>query len=365
MAASSDSRCPIPPFTLIPKQQPTVWGGHKLHTMLGKPALDDQPVGESWEVWAGDTVADGPWVGMRLEELTERYPAELLGAVPYQRSPNRFPLLTKFIDAQEALSVQVHPNDTQARTLEGQDNGKTEAWYIITAAPDAWVIHGLEQPVSAPILEQRLRAGTADELLHHVPVHAGDTLFVPAGTIHAIGPGILLHEVQQTRDITYRLYDWNRQAHGSKRELHLEKGLQVASLQPSPTTTVKPLLWRAGENDLFLLVACEYFALKKMRLRTPYTLDTQRQSFHIITVLEGACVLHSAAEFAPLQLGRGRSAVIPACWGQYQLVPEPEATVLVEYVADIQHELVPELQSFGLAPAAIESFLTQFELTRA
>ncbi len=209
-----------------------------LHDVLGKPAAAE-PIGESWEVWEGDAVVGNS--AETLGDLCRRFPDSLLGSEPQRSSGQRFPLLTKFIDAEQPLSVQVHPDDGQAQSLENQPNGKTEAWHIVEASAGAWVIHGLERPVEEHEIRERLESGTADELLHKVVVKAGDTVFVPAGTVHAIGPGILLHEVQQTSDVTYRLYDWNRQAHGSKRELHLSKGLQVSDLRPSSRSSYNPL----------------------------------------------------------------------------------------------------------------------------
>jgi mannose-6-phosphate isomerase len=284
----------------------------------------------------------------------------VLGSVPLRRHSTGFPLLTKFIDAREPLSVQVHPNDAQARELEQQENGKTEAWYIIDAEPDAWVIHGLERAVDRGTLESRLRDGTADDLFHRVPVRAGDTIFVPAGTIHAIGPGILLHEAQQTSDVTYRLYDWNRKDHGHKRELHLDKGLQVSAFKPSHVSKVKPIQWTAAQQSLEVLIACSYFTIKKARLHGTYVVDTGRRSFHLVTSLDGRCSLRVNGVSDAIDLSRGHSAVVPASQGRYEIFPDNEATLLVEYVADLEEDLIPELQAAGIAPSTIEDFLRQF-----
>jgi mannose-6-phosphate isomerase len=337
-----------------------VWGGSLLHSRLGKP-LSQDPIGESWEVWEGDPVESGPLGGTTLREVVTRFPEELLGSVPLRRWPQRFPLLTKFIDAHEPLSVQVHPNDEQARRIEGQAFGKTEAWYVIEAIGDAWIIHGLNREIDAETFRARLEAGTADDILRKVKASPGETIFVPAGTVHAIGPGVLLHEVQETSDITYRLYDWNRKAPGSDapaRELHLDKGLEVAWLKPSRNAAVKPVEWNEGNVAVSLLLACEYFTVKRLRFPGELTMDTAGKSFHIVTVIEGSCTLRSDRETA--HIGLGQSIVIPACFRAYQAGSTDDSTVLVEYLADVLGDLVPEMEARGIDSGRIAAFLEQF-----
>lgn len=347
----------LPILRLTPKQQAVVWGGDLLHTRLGKPASDEL-IGESWEVWDGDPVAGGPYAGSTLGELTDRFPNELLGEIPVRRGLRRFPLLTKFIDARQPLSVQVHPNDAQAQKLESQPNGKTEAWYILQAEPDAWIIHGLSRPVDAGEFRARLEAGTADDLLNKVRAIAGETIFVPAGTVHAIGPGILLHEVQQTSDVTYRLYDWNRQSEGSTRELHLDKGIQVSWLKPSSQPVVPSLSWTEQGAVVDLLLAAEYFAVKLVRLAGEFGLDTEGRSFHIVTVLDGDCVIQ--AQFESARVTTGQSAVVPACQGAYRIAADIETTLLIEWTANVSDGIVPELLRRGIASEEIDRFLSQF-----
>jgi len=342
---------------LVPKQQQVVWGGDLLHRRLEKPPAD-VPIGESWEVWEGDRIDVGREVGATLQQLADELPRELLGQIPLQRGTNRFPLLSKFIDAQQPLSVQVHPNDAQAQLLEGQTFGKTEAWYILEAQPEAWIIHGLTREVAARTFRERLEDGTADELLRKVPALPGETIFVPAGTVHAIGPGVLLHEVQETSDITYRLYDWNRQAEGTRRELHLDKGLQVSWLRPSPDPVIHPLNWREGDTRVSLILACEYFTAKRIEFPGRVGLDTDGRSFHIVTVVRGSCRLGSARERAEVSLGQ--SVILPACFGAYDLTSEHPATILVEYVSDVAADLVPELRTRGFEDGEIDRFVAQF-----
>lgn len=336
-----------------------VWGGHLLAERLGKP-VSREPIGESWEVWEGDSVEDGPFAGETLQALAGRFPESLLGTIPVERGWRRFPLLTKFIDAQEPLSVQVHPDDRQARRLENQPNGKTEAWHIIAAKPGAWIIHGLTERIGAEAFRRRLQTGTADDLLHKVEAAAGETIFVPAGTVHAIGPGVLLHEVQQTSDVTYRLYDWNRPAERSKRQLHLDKGLDVARLAPSTNAIVKPLRWTEGGVQVDLILASRYFVVKKLYFPGFLEIDTQGESFHIATVLSGGVsILAGEQEIA---LGLGQSAVLPACTGRYRLTSGRAAEVLIELTAALGTRLMDYLAAVGVSGVDAESFLNQFDM---
>lgn len=349
--------CNLSPLRLIPRQQAVIWGGSLLHRRLGKPRADEA-IGESWEVWEGDPVDGGPYSGHTLGQLVDTCRPQVLGSIPSTDQPRRFPLLTKFIDAEEPLSVQVHPNDLQAQRLENQPNGKTEAWYIIEANPGAWIIHGPTEKLDAHELRKRLELGTADDLLRKVNAVPGETVFVPAGTIHAIGPGVLLHEVQQSSDITYRLYDWNRQAHGSRRELHLHKGLEVSAVEPSPSPVIRPISWMEGVSQIDLILACDYFTVKKLSLRGRLGLATEGRSFHIATVVQGACSLTS--DFGVETLSLGQSLLIPACIGRYVLEADSEATVLIEYIALVEEDVSPELRSRGFDPVQIGDFLNQF-----
>jgi mannose-6-phosphate isomerase len=333
-----------------------VWGGHLLHDRLGKPA-SDQPIGESWEVWEGDVVWGDESV--TLAELCSQCGASLLGPYVQSQTPNRFPLLTKFIDAHQPLSVQVHPNDQQAQRLENLPNGKTEAWIILAAEPEAWIIHGLVHAISGDELRDALVNGTADRLLRRQPVAAGDVIYVSAGTIHAIGPGVLLHEVQQSSDTTYRLYDWNRQAEGGvKRELHLDKGLEVSSLDVSPAPIVTALGWSEGFNEVEYILASRYFGVRRLRLDQEFSLKPEA-SFAIVTTLDGAIELLRDGQ--SVSLTRGSSIVIPAGPHPTSIRPQPTAEVLIESVMPLT-SIREDLAGHGLQGPDIDSFMAQFPL---
>ncbi|MEO7910982.1 MAG: type I phosphomannose isomerase catalytic subunit, partial [Roseiflexaceae bacterium] len=256
--------------------------------------------------------------------------ADLVGTRSFARYGADFPLLAKFIDAADNLSVQVHPDDAYAHTVEAASgfHGKTEAWYILHAAPGADLIHGLAQASSRDQLEGALADGSLLRLLRRVPARAGDTIFVPAGTIHAINAGIMLFEIQQKSDLTYRVYDYDRRdAQGRPRELHIERALDVISYDAASPAVVEPTHLDSART---LLVSCPYFAMERLELAAPLAIATDPASFEILTAVDGATSL--VWSDGELSLARGESVVLPARLGAYQLVPDPSATLLRCYV---------------------------------
>lgn len=307
------------PFKLEPIYQPRVWGGHRL-----LPESVD-PVGEAWLVYEGCRVTGGEWAGQTLAEVAERAGETLLGEPVISRTGNRFPLLIKILHSTEWLSVQVHPNDAQARELEGHDQfGKTEAWHILEADPDAAVVYGLAGSYTSDELTEILASGKLGDVLNVQHVAAGDTLFTPAGCVHAIGPGLLTYEVQQTSDITYRIHDWDRPA-SAGRELHLEKGLAV--IGDCGGQSVR----RLRDNARTTLASCEFFALDGIRSEgESIKLDTSDGSFHAMTVSEGDVVVYSGEHRVRLQ--QHETLVVPASTGLYQVASDREFSLLVSYV---------------------------------
>ena len=185
-----------------------IWGGHALVERYGKPGDPNAKIGESWECWDDNSVANGMFAGRTIAQLRIELGSSLLGTLDPKRS---FPILTKFIDARHALSVQVHPDDAYAQRVEGEPNGKTECWYVLEAESDAKIVLGWNRNTSRGEFLERLKEGSLGEMLRHVPVRAGDVFYLPAGTLHAIGGGIVIYETQQASDLTYRIFDWNRE----------------------------------------------------------------------------------------------------------------------------------------------------------
>lgn len=223
------------------------WGGRRLGTLLGKPLGPHDDYAESWEIAdmgpVQSTVATGPLRGTTLADLIAQQAPALLG-VPAADSAAvaaQFPLLVKFLDASDRLSLQVHPDDAQAQRAGVGPRGKTEAWIVLDALPNATLFAGLQPGVTRQQLAAAVLSGQVEPLLHRVAVQPGDCLFIPAGTVHALGEGVLLAEVQQSSDTTYRLYDWNRvDATGQPRELHVEAGLACVDFERGPVTPVTP-----------------------------------------------------------------------------------------------------------------------------
>src|SRR5260370_3532228 len=266
MTHHAPSQLPASPLLLDGSLHETIWGGRRLAAVAGKRLPDGALIGESWETAIESVVRNAPYSGETLGAIVERYGEALLGWRAVEVFGRRFPLLTKFIDAQQQLSVQVHPDDTYAALHEGGKLGNAECWYILQAEPGARLVHGLRRLATLAEVEAAISATRLEELLHTFEAHAGDVIFVPAGTVHAIGGGIVLYELQEYSDVTYRLYDYGRlQANGQPRELHIERGLAVLHAGPSAATHAMPLEL-PPDSGLALhrvLVACDYFILEE------------------------------------------------------------------------------------------------------
>ena len=298
---------------LAPQYRDYVWGGHRL-----RPGPD--PTAEAWIVYEGDQVAAGSMRGRTLADLAAEFPVELAG----RRLPGRFPLLIKLLDCAEWLSVQVHPDDDQARRMEGPDqNGKTEAWHILDAEPDARLIAGLKPGVDHLAMEVAIRQGRIVDLARYLDVRTGETVYMPARTNHALGPGLLIYEIQETSDITYRVYDWDRpQSEG--RQLHIEQSIAVAN----PSTYVEPVPDPPlDDGESKVVCRSDYFILEKLYTASQEIhFHTYGKTFHTLTVIDGRVRLFAGDE--NLTLNRYETALIPASGGDYFLQPERPSFLL-------------------------------------
>lgn len=292
---------PLYPLLLNPVLHPRVWGGRKLESILHKPLPDQQPYGESWEMHDTASVVNGPLAGRTIGDLVKMYGAELIGTG--NNPAEGMPLLVKILDAADWLSVQVHPNDDQARDLEGDPRGKTEAWIILAAEKGAKLVIGVQPGTTRAGMARAIREGRLEALLVYAEVRQGDVLFVQANTIHALGPGLLIYEIQQSSDITYRLYDWNRPGlDGRPRPLHIDKGVQVSRLDSVP-----PIEHHAADG---LLVTCPYFTTTQHTLNhQALTLATEGR-FQALTCVQGKLTVSDGN--TSIELQTGQSALIPA-----------------------------------------------------
>lgn len=309
-------KLPLYPLLLQPTLHVKVWGGRRLQTVLHKPLPGDDPYGEAWEMHDTARVVNGALAGLTISELLPEYGAELAGAA---HNPGEgMPLLAKLIDASDWLSVQVHPDDEQARQLEREPRGKTEAWYILSAEPGAQLVIGVQPGTTRAEMARAIANHALEPLLVYADVTAGDVLFIPAGTIHALGPGVLVYEIQQSSDRTYRLYDWGRMGlDGRPRPLHIDKGVSVSNVEALPE-----IRHTAGDKSAQIeLVSSPYFTLTLHQLGAladgTLELDTGGQAFHILTCIEGAAQVSGAGE--RFELAAGATALIPACVGAYSL----------------------------------------------
>ena len=292
---------------LVPAYHQRVWGGQKL-----KPThAPETPIGEAWLVHEHNRVQGGRFDGQTLEDVANTLGEGLLGSVAFARTGSRFPLLIKLLDCADWLSVQVHPNNEQAVRLEGPGQfGKTEAWHVLQADAGAQVIAGVKPGTTPDQLAHAIRSGGILEVSQHHDVNEGDTIMMPAGTMHALGPGLLIYEVQQTSDITYRVFDWNRPA-SAGRALHLEQSVAVTDASQSGE------LHRAKtvQHGADVRVVCPYFRLEE--IKGALASDTQGSSFHAVTVIEGRAELESHGE--RVHLGHFETAIVPASAGAYRL----------------------------------------------
>jgi len=305
------------PFSLAPEYRDYVWGGSRL-----RPEV--VPTAEAWVVFAGNRVSSGSYAGRTLSDLAETFGADLLGTRAVAQTGKRFPVLVKILDCAQWLSLQVHPNDEQAEKLEGEGFfGKTEAWHVLENEPDAKLIAGMKPNITAKMLADSIKNGTILDMVQSIEVKAGDTLFMSPGTIHALGPGMLIYEIQQTSDITYRVYDWGR-PQTETRKLHIDKALAVSN--PSATTSVLSAP-QVNDGEVKTLTQCQYFQLEAVLVETKtVALDMLGESFHALTLLDGQSQVTAGGE--SFILNKFETLLIPAICGAYQIIPIKKSRLL-------------------------------------
>lgn len=315
------------PLKFIPILQERLWGGKKLKDVLNKP-IQSNITGESWEVSAvkGNVsiVANGAMKGTSLQELIDENPEGLLGKSVFERFGNDFPILIKFIDAKKDLSIQLHPNDELAK--ERHDSfGKTEMWYIMNADENAELIVGFNKDVTKEEYTKSIKENKLLEILNYEKVTDGDTFFINTGKIHAIGAGVLLAEIQQTSDITYRVYDFDRRdAEGNLRELHTEMALDAIDYLKKDDFKVG---YDMKQNTTNQMVDCPYFKTNFIHLTEDFHKDvSDRDSFTILMCVAGKATISN--EFGSTKLQKGETTLIPA--NTNSIAVETEGVKLLE-----------------------------------
>ncbi len=316
-----------------PLLRPVVWGGRRLGEVLGKQLPSAEAYGESWEVTDHAShhseVVSGPHAGRTLRDLMEHERRALLGAAGSRYTT--FPWLVKFLDARDWLSVQVHPDEHAVKELWPGEGPKTEAWFVLDAAPGSRIYAGLVPGVDEARLRCALKAGTVADCLYQFEPRPGDCVFLPAGTVHAVGGGVLFAEVQQTSDATFRLFDWNRRdAQGRGRTLHIEESIACIDWSRGPVEPVRARAFAANENGAVTrqqLVECPFFRLEYVQSTKPFTLGGDG-TLHAVIALRGSGTL-TAGQGVAERFAVGASLVVPATAPEVRCTPEPELGVLV------------------------------------
>lgn len=316
---------PEQPIRFEPIFRSYIWGGDRLASHLGKKPPGSGIWAESWEIVdhreGESVVADGLLAGWTLRQLIESFPLELIGN---DTPGERFPLLLKYLDCERVLSVQVHPNDEYGAQMTQPDRGKTEAWYVIEAVPGAKLYAGLKPGVDRPTLEKAVAEERTEDCLHVLFPKSGDCVFIPAGTLHALGEGLLVAEIQQASDCTFRLYDWNRvDKDGKPRQLHIEQVLEVTDFESEPIEfieKIEPLPSHARR-----LVDCDKFVLDEYD--RPGSFQLKSKQWSIVTVPKGSASIRSKQE--PFELLRGQTLLVPAACTDAILDVHDESVVLV------------------------------------
>lgn len=320
------------PLKFKPILKQTLWGGEKI-VPFKHLSVDIPKVGESWELSCvpgnESIVANGEYEGQTLTQLIKVFTKELVGEENYKRFGSTFPLLIKFIDAQQDLSIQVHPSDALARKRHNS-MGKTEMWYVVDAAPDAKLRSGFSEQITPKEYKERVFNSTITEVLQEYSISKGDVFFLPAGRIHSIGAGAFIAEIQQTSDVTYRIFDFNRKdAKGNPRELHTELAKEAIDyeVQDDYKTHYEPL-----QNEPVELVACPYFTTSLYDMTESISCDySELDSFVVFICMEGACTVADNEE-NQVELQAGETLLLSASTQSVFIAPKGSVKLLETYV---------------------------------
>ena len=323
---------PDQPIRFEPIFRSYIWGGGRLAAQLGKKPPGSGIWAESWEIVdhreGESVVADGPFSGWTLRQLIESFPMEIMG----RDAPNeRFPLLLKYLDCQRVLSVQVHPDDAYGARMPQPDRGKTEAWYVIDAEENAKLYAGLKPGVDRESLAQAVENGHTEDCLHVLIPKPGDCVFIPAGTLHALGEGLLVAEIQQASDCTFRLFDWNRvDKDGKPRQLHIDQAIEVIDFERGPVDFVTRT--EAVVDGPRTLVHCDKFTLKEYDRPGTFALDANQLA--IVTTPKGTASLRTKTN--EFELSCGQTLLVPFACEPAELCVAADSTILMSTLPQTQ-----------------------------
>ncbi len=327
------TQTPPYPLTFTPALKDYLWGGRNLETMFGRQ-LPPGVIAESWEISAHEdgvsVVANGPYAGLTLPQLHEQMGIDLIGfRSQWAQDRGKFPLLIKLLDAAQVLSVQVHPEDAYALANEGNELGKTEMWVVLHAEPGAAVILGVSEGTTPEKFRQGIEDGDLSPYLHRIPVVKGDVICVPAGSVHAIMAGLIIAEIQQNSNTTYRVYDWNRLQNGVPRPLHIDKAMDVINFQQVAPGLCQPELV-SDENGVRRYRLCHnrYFVTERVEMAAGsyFEGNCDGSTFEIWGVIEGKASVNQ------LPLPAVRFTLLPAVLGSFKVAAEVDSLLLRSYV---------------------------------
>lgn len=346
-------------LTFAPAYFERVWGGHALRDKLGMPAPKQLRIGEAWLVSdhpVNDSrVASGPHEDRTLHALLEYDEPALLGRLPRRTRGGRFPLMLKLLDCTEVLSVQVHPDDALSRDMGEEDGGKTEMWYFLHADDGAEIICGISEGATESGFASAATRGELGEWLQRWPVSAGDSALVRAGTVHALGGGLLAAEIQQTSDVTYRLHDWNRMdQHGQGRELHIDKGLRCINWDNPFAGVATPLVRTHEHGRREVLAACEFFAAERVEADGfAHAWETGGRSFRLLLGIEGMVEVQAGGDEAVLRPGD----CLMVCGAEPGYITQGTGVFLDYYVPDLDHDIMEPLLQAGHTEKTIRALM--------
>ena len=336
------------PFLFQPNLHEVVWGGDRLCPYKGLPA-SDKPIGESWEVSAVPSspsiIANGAYAGRDLISVISKAPEDILGQAVDERYHHQLPLLVKFIDARRDLSIQVHPDDEMAQRVHSK-MGKSEMWYIIDAKPGSYLYAGFRQEITPEVYKQHVANGTITDVLARHEVKTGDVFYLPAGRVHAIGAGILLAEVQQSSDVTYRIFDYNRPGmDGKPRELHTELAAQALDYHVEQEYRT---VYAENINRANLIVDSPFFSVRVTETATMFHRNLLKYDSFVITMcIEGDCIIRLRATGEEILLREGHSTLIPAVLADYDVMPQHQRTRFLDaFIDNMDKSLVGKVTRF-------------------
>lgn len=346
------------PLLFEPVLKEKIWGGDTLYKKYGIK-LPSSNIGESWNIACHENgmsiVSNGPLKGMTLEKIIELYDRELLGTSLGEEHMEKFPLLIKLLDATDILSVQVHPDDSYANAHENGELGKTEMWYVIDAKPGASLVYGVERGTTKEEFRAAIEGGYLEKYLRRLEVEAGDVVFMPAGMVHAIGAGILICEIQQNSDTTYRVYDWNRLgADGEPRPLHIDRALDVIDFEGKyDREKLEGLTIVEGDVERTYYIATKYFAIEKLSIEGQARECADGSKFYCLSAVEGSGAI--VYDGGSVEFTGGQSILIPANLGQYTI--EGNCIIIKAYIPEVEKDIVSPLLDRGYRREELSSIV--------